>query len=198
MDTDLIFRLIFALVFVTSLGISGYHRAKARASSGTIRRVDEGKTALLLRLLLTLPLLIAFILYIFAPQWLEWSQLALPQWLRWGAAAIAAFCPILLWWVFTNIRGNISETVLTKKNHQLVTTGPYRWVRHPLYAISLLEFGALSVMAGNWFMFVYVLLGVLIFRWIVIPKEEQNLINAFGAEYQAYQQRSGALVPRIG
>lgn len=198
MDTNLLFRLIFALVFVTSLAISGYHRRKARATSGTIRRTDEGKVALLLRLLLTLPLLIAIVLHIFAPQWFAWSYFSVPGWLRWIAAGIALLCVLLLWWVLRNIRGNISETVLTKKNHQLVTSGPYRWVRHPLYAFSLLEFAALGLMASNWFIFGYVLLGSLVFRFIVIPKEEANLIKAFGADYQSYQQRSGALLPRIG
>jgi hypothetical protein len=38
------------------------------------------------------------------------------------------------WWVFSSIGRNVTETVLTKADHTLVTTGPYRWLRHPLYA----------------------------------------------------------------
>jgi protein-S-isoprenylcysteine O-methyltransferase Ste14 len=36
-------------------------------------------------------------------------------------------------WVFSALGRNVSETVLTKGDHELVTAGPYRWIRHPLY-----------------------------------------------------------------
>ncbi len=118
-----------------------------------------------------------------------------------GLRAIGALIAVgsvpLLYWVFSSIGANISETVLTKRDHELVTGGPYRWVRHPLYAVSLLMFFSMGLMAASWLIMLYALAGVVIFRLIVIPKEEQRLIEAFGAEYSNYQSRTGALLPRV-
>jgi protein-S-isoprenylcysteine O-methyltransferase Ste14 len=101
-------------------------------------------------------------------------------------------------WVFRSIGSNISETVLTKQDHKLVTEGPYRRVRHPLYGVALLEILALSLIAGNWFMALLWLVGVLVFRYVIIPIEEANLIVAFDGEYEQYRARTGALAPRFG
>jgi protein-S-isoprenylcysteine O-methyltransferase Ste14 len=146
---------------------------------------------------MALPLLASFLLYIFVPQWMRWSQVGLPLWVRILAAILGFGCLPFIWWVFTSIGKNISETVLTKKDHQLVTKGPYRWVRHPLYAGALTELLLLGLLASNWFMLALWALGVLAFRFIVIPKEEGNLIKVFGEAYREYQKRTGALIPRL-
>lgn len=77
-------------------------------------------------------------------------------------------------WVFTSIGSNISETVLTKANHQLVMHGPYRWVRHPLYAVALLALLALGLMAANALLLLIWASGAAVFRGIVIPREEAH------------------------
>jgi protein-S-isoprenylcysteine O-methyltransferase Ste14 len=152
---------------------------------------------LFLRMSFALPLLLALLLYVFYPPWLDWSRVALPDWVRWIAVGVAVLCIPLAWWVFRSIGNNISETVLTKRTHQLVSIGPYRWIRHPLYALSMLLLLTLAVMASNWFLALYWLLTVLVFRLIVIPKEEGFLIKAFGDEYLNYRQGTGALLPRV-
>ena len=96
-----------------------------------------------------------------------------------------------------SIGSNISETVLTKERHQLVTAGPYRWVRHSLYSVGSTAFAALSLIAANAFMGLFVALAVAAVVAAVIPREEANLERVFGAEYRAYRRRTGRLVPRI-
>ncbi len=196
MKEELSFRLIFVGVFMICLLISAYHRRRARKDGGTIPRRQEGALALILRIVLTLPLLVSILLYAVNPRWMEWSVIPLPVWLRWLGAVLGIICIPLLWWVFSSIGSNISETVLTKRNHVLVTDGPYRWVRHPLYSLGLLEILALSLLASNWFMALLWILGALIFRFVIIPKEEVNLIAAFDGEYQLYRKRTGALIPQ--
>ena len=48
-------------------------------------------------------------------------------------------------------RAKLPETVLTKADHVLVTTGPYRWMRHPLYAMGGALFVAVGLMSASWF-----------------------------------------------
>ena len=197
MEEELIFRLIFIVVFALVVSLSAYYRRLARKSGDVIDRRQEGTLALILRAAMALPLLIAILLYAFLPEWMGWSTIYLPGWVRWLGAGLGIVCLPLLWWVLTNIGSNISETVLIKREHKLVTDGPYRWVRHPLYGVALIEILALSLMAGNWFIALLWLIGVLVFRLVVIPIEEAKLIAAFDGEYEHYRARTGALTPRF-
>ncbi|MGH9836982.1 MAG: isoprenylcysteine carboxylmethyltransferase family protein [Blastocatellia bacterium] len=197
MEEELIFRLIFIVVFALGLSISTYYRRLARKSGDVISRSQEGTLALILRAVMALPLLLAILLYAFLPGWMAWSAISLPIWVRWLGAGLGIACLPLIWWVFSSIGSNISETVLTKREHKLVTKGPYRWVRHPLYGVALLEILALSLLASNWFMALLWLIGVLVFRFVVIPIEEAKLIAAFDGEYEQYRMRTGALAPRF-
>jgi len=197
MKEELIFRLIFIGVFALGFSISTYYRRSARKSGEVISRRREGAPALILRVAMTLPLLLAILLYAFLPGWMAWSTVSLPVWVRWLGVGLGVACLPLMWWVFISIGSNISETVLTKQEHNLVTKGPYRWVRHPLYGVGLLEILALSLMAGSWFMSLLWLIGVLMFRCVVIPIEEAKLIEAFDGEYERYRARTGALAPRF-
>jgi len=145
---------------------------------------------------MALPLLASFVAYVAAPRLMEWSAFTLPNWLRWIGCGMAIGCIPLVWWVFTSIGENISETVLTKQYHQLVTEGPYHWVRHPLYSVALLQLASLSIVASNWFMLLLWSIGLVVFRFVVISREERNLVDAFGQEYELYRKVTGALTPR--
>jgi protein-S-isoprenylcysteine O-methyltransferase Ste14 len=63
--------------------------------------------------------------------------------------------------------------------------------------VALLEILALSLIAGNWFMALLWFIGVLVFRYVIIPIEEEKLIAAFGGEYVRYRARTGPLAPRF-
>ncbi len=198
MDFDLLFRITFGLAMAISIGISSYHRYLARKASGTIPRAAEGSLAVVLRLLMTLPTLAIIGAYLFAPAWLSGTQIPLPFEVRLAAAFVVAVMPLLVLWVFTSIGSNISETVLTKSEHTLVMHGPYRWMRHPLYAVALLALLALGLMAANALLILIWALGTAIFRLIVIPREEAHLIARFGSAYERYRARTGALLPGPG
>lgn len=198
MNDDLLFRITFGLAMAISVVISSYFRYRARQASGTIPGSAEGRVAVALRLLMTLPALVTIGAYIFAPAWLKWAQFELPYEVRMGAAFVIALMPLLVLWVFTSIGSNISETVLTKSHHTLVTHGPYRWVRHPLYAVALWALLALGLMAANGLLLLIWALGTAVFRLIVIPREEAHLLERFGAAYERYRTRTGALLPGRG
>ena len=194
---ELTFRLIFLVVLALMFIISGTYRRRARQSGDVIARQEEGLPILLLRMGLAFPLLASLTLYIVYPRALGWSQVILPLWLRWLASGVALLTVPFVLWVFRSIGRNISETVLTKSDHELVTSGPYRWVRHPLYASALLMLFSLSLVASNWFLLLYSLAALVVFRVIVIPVEEERLVQTFGGAYKDYQRRSGALLPNL-
>lgn len=194
-EHELIFRIIFFSVFAITICVSGFYRKKARESGETIERSREGGLVLAGRLLIALPILVLILLYTFAPGWISWSRISIPIWLRWIGVIFAIFCPLLAVWVFKSIGNNISETVLTKQEHELITRGPYRWVRHPLYSMGILLIFSLGLIAANGMLLLLGLAALIIFRFVVIPAEEKNLIEKFGNKYEEYRIQTGAMTP---
>ena len=80
-------------------------------------------------------------------------------------------------------RAKLPETVLTKADHVLVTTGPYRWMRHPLYAMGGALFVAVGLMSASWFILGVACLAVALIRVVIVPMEEQALVAKLGDEY---------------
>lgn len=79
---------------------------------------------------------------------------------------------------------------------RLVSRGPYRYVRHPIYVGMLIAMVAYGVAAGSWPGLVAT--GVLVVPAIVFraAREERALARAFPTEWPAYRRRTGAFVPR--
>jgi protein-S-isoprenylcysteine O-methyltransferase Ste14 len=122
---------------------------------------------------------------------------SVPAGVRWVGAVLGAAGIPFAYWVFRTIGRNVSETVLTKATHELVTDGPYRWVRHPLYTVGSSLFVAASLLAANWFIGAFTVAVIVMILLVVIPKEEANLIDTFGEAYRAYRKRTGRLLPRL-
>ena len=137
--------------------------------------------------------LIAFIV---SPASMAWSAVPLPVWLRWTGAVVGILAGLLLAWTFRSLGANLTDTVVTRTKHTLITTGPYRWIRHPLYTAVALATVANGLVAANWFVLVT---GSLAFALLVIRcrTEEANLMARFGDEYLAYAAGTGRFLPRL-
>jgi protein-S-isoprenylcysteine O-methyltransferase Ste14 len=90
---------------------------------------------------------------------------------------------------------NWSQTVAVKMEHELVTTGPYRYVRHPMYAGGLLACIGSAIVAGGAWIFLLVILGTL-FLWRV-GAEDKLLARQFPNEFPDYRKRTKALIPFV-
>ena len=192
-----IFRLLAALILFTGIGISSYFRRKADRESGEriSRRVD-GTAFMRIIQLGGLILWLSPLVYLINPAWMGWSRIGLPEWMRWLGVVLGVLCAFGIYWLFSSIGSGITPTSATRKQHQLVTSGPYRWIRHPLYTFGSSLFIALGMIADNWFI---ALLGILAFIAMAsrTPKEEANLIQKFGDEYRDYMKRTGRYFPRL-
>ena len=194
---DDIFRWLALALLVTAIGLSGFHRRRARIASETIARSRESAPLIAGRLLVALPFLAATVAYILNPAWMAWGSLDLPMWLRWIGAALGLAVVPAVHWVLSSLGKNVSETVLTKSDHQLVQHGPYRWVRHPLYTTGMTMLFALGLMAASWFLLTLATIALVLIRLVVVPIEERELTRRFGAGYTNYKSQSGAMLPRL-
>ena len=194
MSEETTFRIVFAALFLFLFVLVGTYRRKAQAG----RKIDYSAEGLPLLIALRLGGLFLWgfcLLYIIYPRPLAWSFIDVPSWLRWaGAAAVFLFIPF----VAASQRAlgrNVSPTVITHEEHELVTTGPYRWVRNPLYTAAGFIFTGLGLVAASWFLIAAAALAVVLVR-LRLPKEEAQLEDRFGQEYRDYVSRTGRFLPR--
>ena len=196
MDMERVFQITALILLLSGFSVSIYFRRKANQTGEEIDVNDEGGLILNLRRIFGLLLWLSAFAYLINPAWMAWSQLPLPYWLRWVGAGIMLVCVPLIYWVFSSLGMNVTPTVVTRREHSLVTQGPYRWVRHPLYTVGFLMFVGLSLLAANWFILAVLVLGIIPISKRT-PLEEARLIERFGDEYQVYMQHTGRYLPKI-
>ena len=197
MSTESLFQLFASAIFISAVSISAYYRRKAaRAGGERVSRREEGTPVLILLRLFGLATWLGILVYLINPQWMQWSRVEIPIELRWSGVVTGIAALPLIFWLFSSLGNNVTDTVAIRKQHTLVTHGPYRWVRHPLYTIGTLLFLSIILISANGFIALTALpaLALLIIR---TPIEEAKLIEKFGDDYRAYMQRTGRYLPRL-
>src|SRR5262249_27162675 len=194
MNDDQVFRFILIAGFLLIIPVGLYHRVKSQATGEKLDRRQEGIFILVSLRLLGLAGWIGLLIYMIDPAWMAWSSVLLPVWLRWVGVGMMAVAGSLATWTFRHLGKNITDTVVTRKEHSLVTTGPYRWVRHPFYVAAGTGFIAVSLTTANWFV---AITGGLAFILLVIRtrKEEEKLLQRYGDAYRNYMKKTGRFVP---
>jgi protein-S-isoprenylcysteine O-methyltransferase Ste14 len=190
------FRIALLMILGFTMVVGGYHRWQAAKSGDRISRKEEGLLLAVSLRLAGLCVWIATLAYLIDPAWMEWAHLPLASWLRWLGAVFGLLACALMYWTLTSLGKNLTDTVVTRANATLVTTGPYRWIRHPFYLTVLLLVLAVTLLTGNWFIG---LCGLVVFVSQVIrtPNEEQKLIDKFGDQYRAYMAVTGRFLPKM-
>ena len=110
-----------------------------------------------------------------------------------GAALVAAgllFCV----WARRYLGRNWSGTVTLKQDHELIRSGPYRYVRHPIYTGLLLAFVGSALARDEWRGVVAVVI-VYAALWRKLRLEERWMIETFGDAYRRFRQEVPALIP---
>jgi protein-S-isoprenylcysteine O-methyltransferase Ste14 len=117
-------------------------------------------------------------------------------WMGWAGVAITALGFAFTLWARYILGSNWSGTVAIKVGHELVRSGPYRWVRHPIYTGMIVATAGTAVALDEWrggASVVLLWLGFTIKRL----KEEQFMRQTFGAQYVEYSQTTGAIFPSL-
>ncbi len=196
MQNEDIFRLVLILGFVAVFPIALYHRLKSHASKEKLDRRAEGLFVLLTLRPIALVRMLGLVAWLINPGWMDWSSLRLPLWLRWFGVGLGVITAVLLIVVYRSLGTNLTDTVVTRARHTLVTTGPYRWVRHPFYVAYMLAVTADSIVTANWFLALTGFATIALFL-IRTRTEEQKLVERFGVEYRSYMERTGRFFPRL-
>jgi protein-S-isoprenylcysteine O-methyltransferase Ste14 len=193
---DNLFRILAAIIFVIGVAISIYHRHKADQEGGRVSLKEEGPLIMIALRVSGLGMWAGLFAWILNPAWMAWSRIDLPEWARWLGVGLGVLFDGLTWWVFATLKNNVTPTVVTRANAQLVTNGPYRWVRHPLYVIGMIGFAGFALLAENWFILLISALGFLALV-VRADREEARLIEKFGDAYRQYMRLTGRFFPKF-
>ncbi len=129
------------------------------------------------------------------------------------AALNARFVPLAAWpgvvglalvvlglgfatWARVDLGRNWSAAVTLKRDHELVRSGPYRWVRNPIYTGILIALAGSALARGRWSGVLAVAIAFGSF-WYKARLEERVMHDAFGAEYDAYRREVKSLIPFV-
>jgi len=149
------------------------------------------------RLMHIVPLIVAVLLFLpptmpmlgLDRRFLPWSLSTF-----WAGFVVTVAGLLFTVWARRHLASNWSGDVTLKLEHELITSGPYAWVRHPIYTGLLVGFIGSAVSLGEWRGILAVLLVGSSF-WRKLRTEERGMRQLFGERYLNYERRVSALIP---
>jgi protein-S-isoprenylcysteine O-methyltransferase Ste14 len=151
------------------------------------------------RLTFVVAMLLGALLLLAGHRWLGWLQARWigGGWVRyWIAVTLVVAGLSFSIWARRTLGGNWSGTVTVKVDHELVQTGPYRRIRHPIYTGLLLAVFGSALAAGRLYGLAACAL-IALGLWRKLRVEERWMAAEFGERYERYRHSSWALIPFV-
>jgi protein-S-isoprenylcysteine O-methyltransferase Ste14 len=171
-----------------------YWRIKARGTK-TTQRTEPAASGILRALALLVVIALVSITRIPLP-WLYRQLWPSGLWSFWIGVAVTVAGLLFAVWARHHLASNWSSSVTIKQDHELITTGPYAVVRHPIYTGILTGFLGTAIALSQ----VRGAIGfVLLFAvfWAKLRTEEEWMRSQFGETYAIYAHQTAALVPYL-
>jgi protein-S-isoprenylcysteine O-methyltransferase Ste14 len=183
------FGILWVVYFVTRLFFQG--RVKGQLE---YTRINVRQETLLFRLFALAFLLLP--LYFLTP-WIDAASISLPMWLRWGGGGVTCLGIALFGWAHQALGRNWTAVLALSKEHELVQSEPYRFVRHPMYSAFFTIGIGFGLLSANWLV-ASIYLGPLAVMYLSrVITEEKMMLDRFGEPYRQYMKRTGRLLPRL-
>ncbi|MCI0555261.1 MAG: isoprenylcysteine carboxylmethyltransferase family protein [Anaerolineae bacterium] len=197
METEEIFRIILPILIVAFIAHRGYYTKKSvRPENDTLKKREEGLLSKFAGLLGMIGF-ISMIVYVINPAWLAWANAGFPLWLRWLGVGVALLGFALLQWAQVTLGKSWSDTPRMMKEQALITSGPYQFIRHPIYTAFLSILGSTLWISSNW------LIGLCWAGMTILEVasrvgfEESLMLEYFGEQYREYMKKTGRLLPHL-
>jgi protein-S-isoprenylcysteine O-methyltransferase Ste14 len=189
---------LYFLGILAEIAIRLPHERQRRRTRVAVDQVSGTERALLG--LLSVGMFFVPTVYAVTP-WLDGANYRLSPgargWIGGLGAAILTSAIWLFWRSHADLGRNWSPSLQLREEHQLVTAGVYRSIRHPMYASQWLWSVAQPLLLQNWIAGWAGLLLFLPLYVLRVPREEQMMLEQFGEAYRSYMDRTGRIVPRL-
>jgi len=197
METETIFRILLPILIVAFAAHRGYYvKNYSKPEEATVKKREEGLVSKIAGLLGMIGF-ISVIAFAINPQWLAFADLAFPTWVRWAGVGIAILGFALLQWAQMTLANSWSDTPRMLKEQTLITSGPYRTIRHPIYTAFILILGSTLLISSNWLIGLCWTGMVTLEVFSRISFEESLMVEFFGDQYREYMKKTGRLLPKI-
>lgn len=196
MDPSPIFRILAPLLLLGMMAAGGRHRVAADRRGG---RIPRSADPLPVRIGLALgagSFLGGMLLFVVHPPLARGALLPVPSLARWAGAAMVVAGGLLAERALAHLGRNTTPTALPRPDATLVTSGPYRYVRHPLYTSGMLSLPGFALLTGSWPVAAGGFLALLTLA-VRTRREERLLVERFGDAYRTYAARTPRYLPRI-
>jgi protein-S-isoprenylcysteine O-methyltransferase Ste14 len=190
----MIFKIIYWLGLVIEIVVRVPYQKVARQSLKTDRRVSSLENLLLGLLMVAL---IVFPLIYSITNWLNFANYILPDLLGWLGVFILTSSLFVFARSHMDLKANWSPSLEIRQDHELVTKGIYRTIRHPMYASLWLGAIAQILLLQNWIAGPLNLLLFTAFYFLRVPAEEKMMLDTFGDQYREYMNKTGRVFPRL-
>jgi protein-S-isoprenylcysteine O-methyltransferase Ste14 len=196
---DLTFRLIIVAQFLAMGVVRAYFGAPRVQDSAqaTAPRLAESPWLTLTLGVIALLHFGAIFGYLANPRLLRSGAFEVAIATRWVGVLISCLGVAGEIWAAVGLGASYSPTLRIARERVVVTAGPYRWIRHPLYAFWLPAMGGWGIAAGNWFILLSGAVLILVLAILRVPREEAMMLEGFGDAYRQYMTRTGRFIPRL-
>jgi len=185
------YEIFFPVVWILFLL---YWQIKA-GNAKTTQRLEPAASRILRLFIFVIAITLLSITRIPLP-WLYLHLWPVGFWPFWLGAAVTIAGLLFAVWAREHLGRNWSRSVTIKQDHELITTGPYAVVRHPIYTGILIGFLGMAIAISQVRGFIAFVL-VFLALWLKLRMEEQWMRSQFGETYATYARRTAALVPYV-
>lgn len=201
-DANLFFRIALLSLWASLAIVRIYYGRKTKTHdsiasiSEKLKAADReiGKGMMLLIAIIAPVGVIGIILYLLSPPWWTWTHLPLGEYVQWIGIIVSILPIFYLIWVHRHLDNQWSIALEIQEDHKLITTGPYKRVRHPMYLGIFVYTVGLCLISLDVLVILFFAFSIW-FNYRRIPMEEQMMIDQFGDEYLKYMKKTGRFIP---
>ncbi|HKG54992.1 MAG TPA: isoprenylcysteine carboxylmethyltransferase family protein [Anaerolineales bacterium] len=194
---ETLFRIILPVLIITFAMHRGYYVKNHSQPDGiTLKKRQQGLDSKVGGVLGLIGF-ISVIAFVINPSWLAFASLSFPDWLRWAGVALTLAGFALLQWAQVTLGKSWSDTPRMMNEQALITSGPYQFIRHPIYTAFILILGSVLLISANWFIGLAWLSMTVLEVASRVGFEESLMLEYFGDQYRDYMQKTGRLLPRL-
>jgi protein-S-isoprenylcysteine O-methyltransferase Ste14 len=190
---EILFRYASAAVMVTFMMVRGYFSRRVGREP-----VATGRAQVRDRMYYRLMVVVYILPFAYAlTSWLDFSHVSLPSAMRWIGAPVAFGGVAMVWWTHRTLGRHWSGILELRENHRLINSGPYRYIRHPMYTGFFMMPVGMALVTAN-LLIALLQIGATIAMYLArVADEEAMMIDRFGDEYRTYIRQTGRLLPRL-